>query len=167
VIEAVVFVTLGALVGHAVTVVALLHAGVRLAPVAVHGASAIAWHALQIAALLLAGMVAFYWHAAAFFGMGVMLFVFGFSAVYKSISLRFLVMLARAPGYTLTLADAQERLVVKSFRERVEMLTATGLALSTSEGYRLSEAGLRTAGRIAAVRRLFGARASGLYFTKT
>lgn len=160
------FATFAVLLGHGLSVIALLHARAPLAPVLIHAASAVVWHLVQITTLLVLGAINYYWHCAAFFALGVMLFVFGFSAVYKSISLRLLVVLAQTPGKAIAMVDIQEQLVLKNFRERATMLTATGLVVLTPEGYLLSESGRRMAHKIQAVRALFGAKASGLYFEK-
>lgn len=157
---------LAALAGHVLTVIALLHARVALAPVLLHAASALLWHALQILALLALGASVYYWHSAAVFALGVMVLVFGFSGVYKSISLRLLLLLATR-GAPVSVSDIHEKLVMKSFCDRVEMLLSAGLIARTHAGYALTDAGRQAARRILALKAFFGSTASGLYFRNT
>src|SRR5258708_3807360 len=59
-----------------------------------------------------------YWNAASVFGFGVMIYVFAFGAVYKSVSLELLLDLAQRPGRGVSLADIIDRQVPDIFRGR-------------------------------------------------
>lgn len=163
-IETALVTTLACFAGHAVTVIAMLHARVRLAPILLHAISGLTWHCVAIAILLALGAIHYYWHAAAFFGLGVMTYVFGFSAVYKSISLKTLVFIAQSPSTTTTVHVIHEQVVLRSFRKRVDLLTQNRLTVLGSDGYFLTSAGHQLAHRISMIRRIFGVESSGLYY---
>jgi hypothetical protein len=165
-IETTLIATLACLFGHAATVIAILNARVRLAPVLLHAISGLAWHCVAIAILLAFGTINYYWHSAAFFGLGIMTYVFGFSAVYKSVSLRTLVFIAQSPLTTTTVNAIHEQVVMHSFRKRADLLTQSGLIALGPDGYVLTCAGRKIARRISIIRRLLGVESSGLYYEK-
>jgi len=165
-IQAALLTTLACLTGHCITVIALLHMRVRMAPVLLHAISALAWHIVGIAVLLALGMIHYYWHAAAFFGLGVMLFIFGFSAVYKSVTLRTLIFIAQRPTATITARDIHLNIVMRSFRDRADLLVESGLVNLGSDGYSLTNSGRHMVFRISMVRRLLKVESAGLYFKR-
>ena len=150
--------------GHSVTVIALLHARTRLAPVLLHAISALAWHCAGIVILLVLGAIRYYWDSAALFGLSVMLFVFGFSAVYKSVTLRALAFIQQHTGMAITTRDLYEQVVMRAFRERVNLLTQSGLTSLDASKYSLMPAGRKMVNRISGIRSWFGVSSAGLYF---
>ena len=166
-IETTLFATLACLAGHGVTVIALLHARVRVAPILLHSISALTWAFAGIAILFGLGAIRYYWHCGAFFGLGAMLFIFGFSAVYKSVTLRTLIFIAQRPNATITAQDIHQHVVMRSFRERADLLTESGLTMLGPNGYSLTGAGRHMAKRISMIRRLLGVQSAGLYFKQT
>jgi hypothetical protein len=166
-IQATLLTTLACLAAHGITVIALLHLHVRMAPLFLHAVSALAWHIVGIAVLLALGMIHYYWHAAAFFGLGVMLFIFGFSAVYKSVTLRTLIFIAQRPTATITPLDIHRTIVMTSFRDRANLLVESGLVNLGGDGYSLTDAGHHMVHRISMLRRLLKIESAGLYFKQS
>src|SRR5258708_6127744 len=83
----------------------------RMSPVARHAISALGTHVLGIAlAAILVGPFG-YWPAAAASGFFAVCWLFAFSAVYKSVSLRILTQLDRAPGHALPFETITEEYV--------------------------------------------------------
>ena len=158
-------ITLAALAGHISVVIVVLHIRSDLAPILLHLASAVIWHNLLLFLLFAVGAGAYYWHSAAIFAFGVMAFVFIFSAAYKSISLRAIVLLAESENGSVSVFEITEKLVMKSFVDRVDMLAGAGLVEQGPAGYSLTARGRRTADRIRALQKFFGTHTTGLYFT--
>src|ERR1700749_175478 len=80
-------------------------AGSPIAPVTILAIAAVVSH---LASVFLGAMTVRqfqYWNAASIFGFSVMLYVFAFGAVYKSVSLEILLDLAQRPGHTAALSD--------------------------------------------------------------
>ena len=134
-----------------------------IAPVTILAIAAIVSH---VGSLLLGVMTVRqfqYWDAASIFGFGVMLYVFAFGAVYKSVSLEVLVDLAQRPGRTATLSDIVERRVPDIFRGRTEILVDGGQVERAGSSFVVTAAGGTIAGRIAQIRRAFRIGDTGLY----
>lgn len=155
------------LLAHAATVIAVRRLGRPLAPIVLHAVSAVGWHMVQIAWLASFGALSCYYHAAALFGLGVMGYVFAFSAVYKSVSLRVLVFLANRGMQAAKIAEVDEHVVMKSFRQRVELLLDSGLITRHEGKYLLTPAGMRALRMPAMLRSFLGTSAAGLYFDET
>jgi hypothetical protein len=148
---------------HAAVTLAWLRLPGRTPPVARHAASALGTHALGVAvAAWVVGPFA-YWPAAAVSAFGAVCWLFAFSAVYKSVSLRILTQLARTAGGALPLETVTEEHVRPEFAARVAVLVAMGCAEEVEGGYAVTERGNDTARRIAAVRRACGVCGSGMY----
>ncbi len=135
----------------------------KMAPVSRLLLLGLAVHALGtlLAAGLLAGVT--YWHGAALYWLGFNVALFGFSAVYKSVSLRILTELAVQPGGTLPLADVVAAHVRPCFTARTTLLLEAGLTREEGGRFALTANGRRTAARCGRVQRCFGVQRSGLY----
>jgi hypothetical protein len=134
-----------------------------IAPVTILAIAAIVSH---LASLLLGVMTVRqfqYWNAASIFGFGVMLYVFAFGAVYKSVSLELLLDLARRPGHAATLSDVVERRIADIFRGRIEILVDGGQVERAGSSFVVTPAGRALAGRVAQIRRAFAIGDTGLY----
>lgn len=153
-----------AVAAHVVTVIAALHARSRISPIAVHAMSAAIWHAVQIVTLAAMGMSKFYWQITAFTGLCVMAYVFAYSALYKSISLRVLIQLAASDSNGTDVDEMCRLVAMRNFHNRVALLLANGWIDYTTDGYFCTKQGQRVVRRVMALRRLFGIAASGLYF---
>ena len=103
-------------------------AALSVPPVAILAIAAVVSHLVSVL-LGAATLKQFqYWDAASVFGFGVMIYVFAFGAVYKSVSLELLLDLAQRPGRGVSLSDIIDRQVPDIFRRRTEILVAGGLA---------------------------------------
>jgi hypothetical protein len=154
---------LGCFVLHVAVTLAWLRRPCRTPPVVRHAASALGTHVVGVA--VAAGAVGpfAYWPAAAVSGFGAVCWLFAFSAVYKSVSLRVLTELARTPGGALPLDEITEEYVRSEFAARVAVLVKMGCAEETEDGYAATAKGNSTARRIEAVRRACGVSGGGLY----
>lgn len=133
------------------------------APVVRHAASALVTHAAGVAgAAFLAGPFA-YWPAAAVSGFLAVCWLFAFSAAYKSVSLRILTHLDRAPGNALPLGVVAEDYVRPEFEARAALLVKMGCAEEVPDGYAATAKGNDAARRVARVRRAFGVGGGGMY----
>ena len=100
----------------------------RTAPVAHHAASALGTHAIGVTlAACWVGPFA-YWSAAAVSGFGAVVWLFAYSAVYKSVSLRILRELSRSPGQVLPIETIVDRYVRPEFASRALVLVRMGCA---------------------------------------
>jgi hypothetical protein len=118
---------------------------------------------LQVALAVLALCLGVpYWHGAALFGCGFTFALFAYSAVYKSISLGMLTALGHQ-GAGLTLRQVTAEHILPSFMTRIHLLIAAGYVTVSDGRFRVTEAGRRLAGRIAAVQKVFGITRCGLY----
>ena len=148
---------------HAVLTLVLLRLPGRLSPVARHGFSFAMTNALGVIAVAVWFGPAPYWPIAASSGCGAAIWLFAFSAVYKSVSLRILSQLAQIETHSLSFEVVTAKYVHPEFEARVALLQALMCADLTTEGYLLSTHGARMATRIRTVQRLFGIDRSGLY----
>lgn len=94
------------------------------------------------------------------FGVAGYFFVFG--AVYKSLSLRFLLVTHEHKGQ-ISFAQLNELITQKTFSDRVIILQKMGLIEQEKEGFRLSIRGLQHLRKIIMIRKCFGIKTSGLY----
>jgi hypothetical protein len=151
----------------AIAQVIVRRAGSRIAPVAILAIAAIVSH---VASILVGAMTVAhfqYWNAASVFGLGVMLYVFAFGAVYKSVSLEILLDLSRRPGAAAPLDDIVYRKVPEIFRGRTDILVEGGQVERSVElagpRFLVTASGRATALRIGALRRAFTIGDTGLY----
>jgi hypothetical protein len=146
----------------AVSLVALRLPG-RMSPVARHAASAFGTHIVGIAvAAMIVGPFA-YWPAAAVNGLLVVCWLFAFSAVYKSVSLRILTHLDRVPDHSLTIDAIAENYVRPEFAARALVLVKMGCVVESNGEFALTEKGKAIARRIALVQRVWGIESGGMY----
>lgn len=96
------------------------------------------------------------------FGFSCYFFVFG--AVYKSLSLRFLLLVFAQNG-SISVTALNDLITQKTFSDRVQLLCRMGLVLKENEKYKLSDAGKRQLRRIKKIRKLFRIQTIGLYAT--
>jgi hypothetical protein len=135
----------------------------RTAPVTRQALLGLAVHGL--ATLLAAWQIPAitYWHGAALYWLGFNVALFGFSAVYKSVSLRILTELAARPDGTLPLADVVQAHVRPCFTTRTALLLEAGLTREEAGRFTLTAGGHKAAARCGRVQRCFGIERSGLY----
>jgi hypothetical protein len=137
--------------------------GSSVAPVSILAIAAVVSH---LASIALGGMIVQtfqYWNAASIFAFGVMLYIFAFGAVYKSVSLEILLDLAQRSGHAAELVDIVDRKVPEIFRGRTQILVSGGQVETVGPNFAVTERGRATAGRIATMRSVFAIGDSGLY----
>lgn len=156
---------MAALAGHVVLSTALVRSLPDRAPVLLHILSVAGMVAvLGVAVLVVSDRGGRpFWIAVSVLYGGAVVFLFLFSAVYKSISLEVLCALNDARQHGLAIAVIAQKFVLPRFVERVELLIDHGLVLSTKDGYSLTERGQRAARQLRAVQRFAGIKQSGLY----
>ncbi len=135
----------------------------RPAPVVRHIVSAIGCHIFVVLAFCINDGKFAYWPAFAVFGFLAITWLFAFSAVYKSVSLRILSQLHAAGEMGLRLATISQDYVEPEFANRIAVLLKMGLVEERTEGYSITESGQRFARRWRRVQRIFGIARSGLY----
>lgn len=133
----------------------------RVAPVLVHVVGAVGIH---LGATLLAwGMLPPfpYWHGACLFGFISIFYLFGFSAVYKSVSLTVLRKICKSGGMPLELVVQQH--VLPSFTERMDLLVAMGLVQHSDQAFVPTPLGREKAANMLRLHAALGIRKGGLY----
>jgi hypothetical protein len=134
-----------------------------IAPVSVLAIAAVVSHVASVL-LGVATLVQFqYWDTASLFGFGVMLYVFAFGAVYKSVSLEILLDLEQRPGHSALLADIVDHKVPEIFRGRTDILVSGGHVEHAGPSFAVTAAGRAISARIAQMRRAFAIGDTGLY----
>ena len=134
-----------------------------LSPVARHAISALGTHVVGVVTAGWLGVAFAYWPAAAVSGFCAVCWLFAFSAVYKSVSLRILAELDRSPDASLPLETITDEYVRPEFESSRRGAGRMGCAEDVEDGYAITSKGNRIARRIALVQRAFGISASGLY----
>ena len=153
----------GCTAAHVPLTLLLLRAPGRASPVARHALSAALTHVIGVAAAgFLVGPFP-YWPAAAASGFGAVVWLFAFSAVYKSVSLKVLTRLAATPGGELPFDAITGDYVRAEFTARAEVMVALGWVRDGPDGFELTPAGAAAARRLRAVQRACGIETSGLY----
>jgi len=94
------------------------------------------------------------------FGCASVLFLFG--ALYKSLSIRQL-LITNMNGGRISLDLLDSNVTQASFSERAELLCKLGLVGRIGNGYAISEAGILLAQRIRTIRKILGITTNGLY----
>ncbi len=151
------------LAAYFILILAVLRIPGRVAPVTRQGLLALVVHVIGTYLTWCLAPQATYWHGTALYMFGVACFVFGFGAVYKSISLQILSRLAAAPNQTLDMGAIVERQVRPCFTQRMALLVGSGLAESREPTFVVAPQGTTLANRITFVQRIFGVGESGLY----
>lgn len=133
----------------------------RLDPMVIHIFSALDIFGLLVVIYLLHVQIQFELvFSILLFGVAGWFFVFG--AVYKSLSLRFLLSVLATNGLS-TFESLNTSITKKTFMERVILLQKMGLIAQEDESYKLSEKGLCQLRRILMFRKFFGIKTTGLY----
>ncbi len=148
---------------HAIVSLVWLRLPGSLSPVARHAASALGTYAVGV--LLAAWWLGpfAYWPTAAVSGFLAVCWLFAFSAVYKSVSLRILTQLARTPGHTLSLKQITNDYVRPEFQSRIEVLLRMNCAEENEGGFAITPKGSETARKIERIRGLCGIDGNGMY----
>jgi hypothetical protein len=125
------------------------------------GTAALAY-VLVLAAATVLGRHVNFWTVSIVFWFPTLLFLMGFGAVYKSISLHLLLDLLARPKHTELYSIMLARLVTtESFENRLNVMQEGGYAILTSAGYALTDKGHRLVKLTSAMQRLFAIQTSG------
>lgn len=135
----------------------------RKAPVPLLALLGLAVHGLGVGLALAFDLGIPYWHGAAAYWFLFNAYLFTFSAVYKSVSLRILWQLERAGVEGISFLAISEAHVAPQFRDRIRILVDGGLALQEADRYRITPAGRTWAARYHRVQSLLGIQGGGLY----
>lgn len=157
------FVGLMCSAAHVVVSLVWLRLPGRMSPVGRHAASALGTH---VTVIVLAGQFLepfAYWPVAAVSGFGAVCWLFAFSAVYKSVSLRILRQLAHTPGHAMPITTITEDYVRPEFEARVALLVKLDCANALGDLYAIAERGSVVARRITLIQRACGIVVSGMY----
>ena len=151
---------------HIVLVLGMLRMRVSVSPMLIHFISAIFVHLSLLVPYALGYVDGSYWHMASFFWSGIMAYLFRFSAVYKSISLRLLSRLLRSSGGYMLTDSLYQDVILRSFNDRIKVLSALGYVVQSQERFVVTSSGRLIAFRIESLRAIFSMRQTGIYFTK-
>lgn len=103
-----------------------------------------------------------FWSYAAAFGPALVFFLFVFSAIYRSLSVRVMSDLLRKEGNRAAYgAVLGEYIVGESFPNRIKVLHDLGLSEPQGEGLRATRWGILFGRAVTGLQRLFGIRGSG------
>lgn len=103
-----------------------------------------------------------YWRSFIVFSFFSIAYLMAFGATYKSISLRILFDLSKAPGGRMRAHELFANYVgQESFQARIEVMMNQGFARRSPEGIQLTPRGRRLAAVIESVQDLFGIESSG------
>jgi hypothetical protein len=131
-------------------------------PARVAVGSALLVYVAVLGATMALGRGGNFWTLSILFWFPTLVFLMGFGAVYKSISLRILLHLLGRPGqrelYSAVLALCVE---AESFEKRLDVMRENGFATLTPAGYALSDKGRRLTQVTAALQKLFAIERSG------
>ena len=123
-----------------------------------------AWfaYAVAVAAAAVFGRNANFWTVSICYWFPALVFLMGFGAVYKSVSLRILLDLLGRPGQAEHYSRVLARYVAaESFESRLEVMIENRFAVLTSVGYTLTDRGRRLAKATGALQKLFAIERSG------
>jgi hypothetical protein len=141
---------------------ALVRALPRHSPASIAVGSAVLFFALSLPLGLLLPISANYWRALALFGFLTIACLMVFGAVYKSISLRMLLELSRAPARRMPASQLLHRYVEReSFEARVRTMIDQGLAVEVESGIALTANGRQLAAATQRVQTFYGIDVSG------
>ena len=144
------------------TVAVLLRLSWGLSPAALACGAALAAYAFVLAVAAVISRNANFWTTSVFFWFPTTVFLMGFGAVYKSVSLRILLELLVRPGYAESYSVIMARYVAaESFEKRLAVMRESGLAVASSDGYGLTGKGRLLARIVGALQRLFAIERSG------
>ncbi len=102
------------------------------------------------------------WLSFCSFALGVSTYLFLFGAVYKSLSLRMLLMIKENRGYQ-PLMQIDALITERSFEDRANILCSMGLVEMNGDVYEVTQKGLDLSNKIRIMRRLFHVSTTGLY----
>jgi len=149
---------------HSILVLLALH-NFKFSPMLIHATSAALVHLLASAAIALGICESSYWHMAAFFWFGVMVYLFIYSAFYKSVSLRLLSVLALQPEGRMTREGLYRTVIPGGFDGRIGILLSAGYVEEKGDKFMVTPSGLKLAMKLEKMRKVFSIEKCGIYFS--
>ena len=148
---------------HMIVVPAAVRLAEKVAPVKVHAFSLAFVQVIFLLAARNAPWAVNVWNGTAIIGFGGVAFLFLFSAVYKSVSIRMLASLAGSESGQVSYPALTASLVRPQFASRVSVLLDMGYVAEREGRYCITHSGRLFAKRWRCVQKLFGIDRSGLY----
>lgn len=133
----------------------------RVSPVILHATSTVLAELIFLGLIYAASHPVPFWHGAILIGFGALAFLFVFSALYKSISIRMLLIADRtgkADIKTLTHDFTQA-----AFADRANVLKEMGCVTEADGRFTITPQGVRLARKFSAMKALMRVSTSGLY----
>lgn len=148
---------------HAVFVTCLLRKIIpnKLSPMPLHIISAICMLTM-LCVVWLTNVLFDVWLAFTILSFMISSCLFLYGTVYKSLSLRLLLIINSKAGRA-SFQELNIKVTEVSFAERAEIICSMGLAIKTVEGYQISQQGIHVVNRILRIRKFFGINTKGLY----
>ncbi len=145
----------------------LLRLARSMSPVIIHLLSAIFVSGSFIVIGLLTTTMKLYnlWSGLSLLAFGIMVFLFAYSAIYKSISLRLLVEGADAHPCAVSIERLNKQTVLPRFMDRINLLINNGYLLEENERVIISASGRRLCDALIYWRISLGFPESGLYYS--
>jgi hypothetical protein len=151
------------LLAHVAATLLVLRLPGRASPVVRHAAVAMTVHVSgTILGAWSLGHLS-YWPCASVYWCGVIIYLFGYCAVYKSVSLRILCRLLPAPGNRAAFADITAQFVLPEFVQRTDVMKQMGWVEENDGRFTLTEKGRQAARSLEVVQAIFGIERSGMY----
>lgn len=148
---------------HFVLMISLLRKIIpnKFPPMSIHVFSAITTLAILLIFWLIYTKF-YFWLAFSIIIFGISVCFFAFGAIYKSLSIRFLLM-TKNHGLRASLDKLDILVTDASFSERIKILCDMNLVTKENDGYKISKKGLIFTKRINLLRRFFAINTTGLY----
>ena len=149
---------------YCVVVLVALRTWRRRAPVTIHLVCALLVHILTTLSLLDTQREWSYWQMASVYWFSFMLYLYCYSAFYKSLSLRILTFIAESESQSRTTPEILDRIILRSFSDRTDILADGGLVTRSGHSYSVTEKGKRMAMLLRRLRRYLNITEGGFYF---
>ena len=162
-----IFLSLTFLFGHFILTTTFLRIAGSMSPVLIHTLSAVI-AALSFAfsgPMILAPENYNVWPGLSLISFGAMVFLFAYSAIYKSISLRLLIESENVYPDAISIERIHDEIVLPRFLDRIEMLVATNHLKKNGGLITITDRGRKLCRALNNWRTLLGFAESGLYFT--
>ena len=147
---------------YVATALVLLRLSNRTSPARLVTAAGLAVYAAVVAVAAMSGRGVLFWPMSAAYWFFTLIFLMGFGAIYKSISLRILLDLLERPGHADRYDAILNRYVQhESYHHRLSLLTEGGLARRGPAGCEVTPRGRRLAAIVQVLQGFFKIEYSG------
>lgn len=150
-----------AFVCHAVIAIFAVRKLPQQSPVMLHIGSAVLAELIFVGLGHAAPQPVSFWHGAILIGFGALAFLFIFSALYKSVSIRMLLIADQAGGAEVTMLTRD--FTQAAFTDRAYVLKEMGCVTEADGRFTITPEGVRLARKFSAMKALMRVSTSGLY----